>query len=140
MAAYRVEWPAWADWYASSGSPVRGQVGSVLGGGYISGLSADAGYVEWQVVTAAGTYTLICLFAKAAGCGMFQMSIDGVDVGALTDGYAAGTSWNNVYTATGLTLTEGDAHTVRMTSNGKNVSASAYNLYPQWFSLERTGA
>lgn len=139
MSAYRVEWPAWADWYASSGTPTRTQNSGAMGGGHISGLTTDGLYVEWKASTAAGTFTLSCLYVTDTAGGKFQFSIDGVDVGALTDGYAGSTAYNNAYTATGLALTEG-VHTIRMRSNGKNASSSAYNIYPQWLSLERTGA
>jgi hypothetical protein len=67
------------------------------------------------------------------------MSVDGGDVGALTDAYNAGDIYNNILAVTAIALTEG-VHTIRMTANGKNASASAYYLFPQWFSLERTGA
>lgn len=139
MAAYRVEWPAWADWYATSGTPTRAQVSGALGGGHVGALNADGVYIEYQVVVAAGTYTLTLLYVVSANAAKFQMSIDGTDVGALTDAYGAVTTYNNVYTATGIALTEG-VHTVRMTANGKNASAAAYYIFPQWFSLERTGA
>jgi hypothetical protein len=48
-------------------------------------------------------------------------------------------SYNNVLSIADIALTEG-VHTIRMTANGKNASAANYQLVPQWFSLERTGA
>ena len=139
MSAYRVEWPAWADWYEASASPIRGQASGYLGGGALSLPNADAGYVEWQAVTAAGTYTLTLLYVTWLGAGKIQMSIDGSSVGTLTDCYTVGQVNNNVLTATGIALTEG-VHTIRVTSNGKNASSSGYATPLQWFSLERTGA
>lgn len=139
MSAYRCEFPAWADWYEASATPTRTQISACIGGGYLATADANGAYVGYQVATAAGTFTLRLLYVTYLSNGKFQMSIDGVDVGALTDSYAAGAVRNNLYEATGLALTEG-AHTIRMTANGKNASSSGHTLHPQWFSLERTGA
>lgn len=141
MSAYRVEWPAWADWYAASTTPTRTQASGFIGGGVLTVGQAgvDGGYAEWQVATASGTFTLFALYTTDNYVAKFQMSIDGANVGALTDGYTAGAVHNNIYSATGLTLTEG-VHTIRISVNGKNASSSGYRVPVAWFSLERTGA
>jgi hypothetical protein len=142
MAAYRVEWPAWVDVYAKTVGKTlnRTQSSSAMGGGvcYLF-TDTDGSYMEWQAVTSAGTFTLTALYATSNNGGKFQLSVDGANVGALTDGYTAGAVHNNVLFVTGIALTEG-VHTIRMAANGKHASSTGFNLFPAWFSLERTGA
>jgi hypothetical protein len=111
-----------------------------MGGAYMYINTAnDGSWISWQQTVAAGTFTMNVLYVKGGSGGKFQMSVDGVDVGALTDAYAGVASYNNVLSIADIALTEG-VHTIRMTANGKNASAANYQLVPQWFSLERTGA
>ena len=139
MAAYRVEWPAWVDWYDSNDSPNRYQQPNLMGGGLLDGTPTLGNYTEWQFVVAAGTYTVTCIYYTGTTAGIWQLKIDGTDIGTTTDGYTAGPTYNNVKTVTGVALTEG-VHTLRITSSTKNASSMQYNPWPQWFSLERTGA
>lgn len=138
MAQYRVDWPAWPDWFEAGGTPGRTQASGASGGGYLNSVDADGTYLGWKVCVAAGTYTLTLVYPKTTTRGKLQMSVDGVDVGTLLDAYNGSTTYNNVHTATGIALTEGP-HTVRITVNGKNASSTGYRIGAQWLSLERTG-
>lgn len=89
-----------------------------------NGSPADGHWIQWTNVPMGGTYTFGAAVQQTNSSGKYQLSIDGVDVGSLLDGYAASNT-ATVLSAAGIVVTPG-LHTVRVTVNGKNASSSGY--------------
>lgn len=107
-----------------------GQTSVAINGGYTLGNGADADYAEWEILLPGGTYSMLVVFLKSTNTGKLQMSVDGTNVGALTDTYAAAAVMGTLL-ATGLAIgTAGVWSSVkfRATANGKNASSASYYL------------
>lgn len=94
-------------------------------------------YAEWEVLLAAGTYTLTMAHRQGPDRGIYTVSIDGVDIGTV-DGYAAAGA-NSIATITGLAIAAG-RRKVRLTMATKNASSTGYTGYFNGIALGRTGA
>lgn len=91
----------------------------------ITSTGAQGSWVEWDVLLAAGTYTLTFYQRLAVDNGIYTVSVDGVDVGAI-DGYnAGGGSTPAPVQLQGIAVATGQ-HRVRFTMATKNASASGY--------------
>lgn len=88
--------------------------------------AGENGSVDFNIfVNESGTYSMDIGHTMAADFGRFQVSIDGVPVGPIIDGYMPGAVWHNERTAYNLELTSGN-HVVTITSVGKNAAAVGY--------------
>ena len=94
-------------------------------------------YVTYEFYVPSGTYTLKYIYAKSAGGGIVDISIDGTDISTGNDTYAAATTYNQIITATGISLSRG-LHTLKLTMNGKNGASSGYALYSTMIFLIKT--
>lgn len=91
--------------------------------------NAVADYVEFSLdVTQPGTYDIVARVGKAGNNGIYQLSVDGVSAGAAQDLW-----WNTAgnfrdFTLGTHTFSTAGSHTVRLTTTGKNASASGFKL------------
>ena len=104
----------------------------------LEGPNLDGAWIEWDILTAAGTWRLDVSHFTAANAAIAVASIDGTTV-ATKDHYSAATVYDREWSATGLTLAAG-RHTLRITASGKNASSSGYLLYFTGVAMRRTGA
>lgn len=140
---YRVDVMAWSSADAVSGMTyLRNANNTTLGGGSAfqqNAADADSGdYMEWNVLTAAGTWRIDLFYVQGADKAVLDVLIDGTSIGT-ADAYAAGTSRNVVASFTGVALAAGN-HVLRVAANGKNAASSDYIIQPQTLALTRTGA
>lgn len=98
--------------------------------------NAIGDYVEFSVdVTQPGTYAVIARALKASNNGIYQLSVDGVDAGAPRDMF-----WNTSETRKDFdlgshTFATPGSYLFRLTTTGKNASASGYKLTLDYLSL-----
>jgi hyaluronate lyase len=98
--------------------------------------SAAADYTEFSLdVTQAGTYNVLGRIMKASNNSIIQLSINGVNVGPTIDGY-----WNTSETFKDAlfgtyTFIYPGSYLFRVTTTGKNASASGYRLMMDYFTL-----
>ena len=94
------------------------------------GLKSSTGTVAddeigWDVVLAAGTWTIEWLYVKGSNVGIFTVSLDGSSVGTV-DGYAASTTYNSNGSITGVTVDSTGKKRLLFKMATKNASSSAY--------------
>lgn len=89
---------------------------------YSSGAQNDEIY--WDIGASGGTWTIVLWYVKSANQGIYTVSIDGVSVGTI-DGYAAGTTYNNKSSITGVSITAGQRR-LKLQMATKNGSSSGY--------------
>jgi hyaluronate lyase len=107
-------------------------------GGKKLGLNHNAvgDYVEFSVdVTQPGTYGVVARVLKASNNGIYQLSVDGVNAGAPQDLF-----WNTSDAKKDInlgshTFTAPGSYLFRLTTTGKNASASGYRLMLDYLSL-----
>lgn len=92
--------------------------------------------IAWDVVLAAGTWTLELMHAKATDNGIYTVSVGGTVVGTI-DGYNAALSSNNL---SALSFVVGVSGKVRISLKmlTKNAASSAYTSRVQGLKLRRT--
>lgn len=88
----------------------------------------NAASAGWNFVCEAGNYTFDVLYMKATQTGIIDFYIDGASIATGLDTYAAGTTWNQVYTITVNGLAAG-LHTFKYIVNGKNAASTAYAFF-----------
>ncbi|WP_067196463.1 polysaccharide lyase family 8 super-sandwich domain-containing protein [Microbacterium sp. XT11] len=133
------------DPYEAETLPVHSRTDSVSvytdanasGGGKL-GINNNAigDYVEFSVdVTQPGTYAVSARALKASNNGTYQLSVDGTDAGAPRDMF-----WNTSETGKDFdlgshTFATPGSHLFRLTTTGKNASASGYKLMLDYLRL-----
>jgi hypothetical protein len=90
-----------------------------------SSASANTDYLEWAFLPLGGTYTINLAVFTGSNMGQYRVSIDGVDVGSLVEGYAASGAYTSLEVGTGIVVAPG-VHTVRISVPSKNASSSAH--------------
>ena len=126
--------------YSSIGAGTWSQginANSYLNGYFFNTSSADADNASYKVYLAKGTYTLRLVHTKASTGAIVDIDIDGVEKGSV-DLYAASTSYNEIYSVTGIVVAASGLATIRLRSDGRNGSASGYTCYVVFLSLWRT--
>jgi hypothetical protein len=93
--------------------------------------------VGWDVVLAAGTWTITLIGIKSTDYGICTVSLDGSSVGTL-DMYAASSTNNNVMSLTGVTVSATGKKRLLLKMATKNASSSAYKAAVNIVSLLRT--
>lgn len=96
-------------------------------------------FFEYEVLLDEGTYRLDLLYSRLSTGAIFQVSVDGVNVGAAQDGYAA-TTTPTVVSFTGIVIADPGWHTIRITATGKNALSTSFKLTFSALSMLRTGA
>ncbi len=99
------------------------------------GLSTDA--IEWNVVLAAGTWTLECVTTYASSQGIATYSLDGVVLGTV-DHYTAGATTFNSRDSLALVQPTPRVSRLRLASPTKNAAATGYTLKATHLELRRT--
>ena len=98
--------------------------------------NAVGDYVEFSLdVTQPGTYDVVARVLKGNNSGIYELSVDGVSAGAAQDLF-----WNTAgnqkdFVMGSHTFTEPGSYLFRMTTTGKNASASGYKLMLDYLSL-----
>lgn len=91
--------------------------------------AADADSFSGSVVLIAGTYSLRIVGIKLSSAGILDWTLDGASIATGQDWYAAGTTYNQEVTISGITVTGNGRHTLVGTVNGQNASSSGYDIY-----------
>ncbi len=100
------------------------------GGGELIRLNADGSgdYIEFNVPhLPAGIYTVYVADATASDRGIYQLSVDGVDIGQLVDQYSASAA-NGEVEVGDVTLASDTSADFRFTVTGKHAFSSDYKL------------
>lgn len=107
-------------------------------GGKKLGLNHNAvgDYVEFSVdVTQPGTYDVNARAMKASNNGIYQLSVNGVNAGAAQDMFWTTSGAQKDFVLGSHTFTEPGSYQFRLTTTGKNASASGYRLMLDYLSL-----
>lgn len=113
------------------------QASNFLMGGVRQSSGAQNDEVGWDVVLAAGTWTVEIICTKGTTRGVYNISLDGLSIGTL-DSYAASTTDNNVLSITGVTVASTGKKRLLLRMAAKNTSASSYVGTLNLVSLLRT--
>lgn len=100
--------------------------------------SNDLDSFTMNAYLAAGTYKAKIGFLKTSTAGMFELLIDDVSVWSGVDMYAASTAWSQHTEIEGIVIASDGLKTLKMRSNGKNGSSSAYRIYLSVLHMWRT--
>ncbi len=87
---------------------------------------------------AAGTYKAKIGFLKTTTAGKFELLIDDVSVWSGVDMYNSSTAWSQHTEKTGIVIASEGLKTLKIRSNGKNASSSAYRIYLSVLHMWRT--
>lgn len=93
---------------------------------------------DYSVLLEAGTYTLTVVYYKDGNLAIMDAQLDGVSIGT-QDAYGV-SSFNNVWSLTGITVATSGVKTLRFIGSTKNASSSAYVVGIQYWCLQRTDA
>ncbi|NLP82489.1 hypothetical protein HF576_01375 [Microbacterium sp. CFH 90308] len=108
-------------------------------GGQKLGLNHNAvgDYVEFSLdVTQPGTYDVNARVLKGSNSGIYQLSIDGTIAGAPQDLYWNTTGNQKDFNLGSYTFTAPGSYLFRLTTTGKNASASGYKLMLDYLTLD----
>lgn len=134
---WRIQIPAWTGKAAGVGTFASVPLG-VLGGGYHYNTSiAQNDSMSWDVVMAAGTWTMEIRYGLSNGGGIVTPSIAGANQ-ATFDSYAASAAYDQLYTAAGIVNASTAKKRVTLLAGSKNASSVGYYIVAQWISLIRT--
>lgn len=97
----------------------------------------DAAQLVWKAYLAAGTYTILLRANVGSSYGIGVLNFDSTDH-ATFDTYNAGSSDNNRFEQTSVTVSTGGLKTITWTTTGKNASSSNYNNVFSQINLFRT--
>lgn len=122
---------------SSSGDVVSVFTEAAASGGAGSKLASNAAtdFIQYPLLNVpAGTYTIKVMYKRNTTRGIFQLSIDGVNVGAPVDEYGTG-AYVEATVVTNKTLSAG-THNFRFTVTDKNSGSSGYDLTVDRITLE----
>lgn len=101
--------------------------------------SANGDWIEFDVCLSPGTWKLSWLGVTAISGPKVQVSIDGVNIGDLTDQYSGSTVPAVITTISGILVTTAGRHTIRFTINGRNASnTTGYIMRLQGLGMRKT--
>lgn len=98
---------------------------SQLTNGYASSSSVQNDEIGWDVIMAAGTWTISILTVTGASSGIITASLDGTTVGTI-DLYSASTVFNSLKTITGIAVSTSGKQRLLLKMAAKNPSSSSY--------------
>lgn len=99
--------------------------------------TAQNNEINWDVVLAAGTWTVELMYVKGTDAGIFNVQFDGVTVGTI-DSYNASFTYNNRSSVTGITVGSTGKKRLKLLMATKNASSSAFAGRVQHIQLRRT--
>lgn len=108
-----------------------------LMGGYRGTTAHQNAEVGWDVILAAGTWTITIGHAENTSYGIYTVSLDGSSVGTV-DGYNASATSNVVDTITGVTVATTGKKRLLLKMATKNASSTNYDAVLYFVSLTRT--
>ena len=129
-AIYPRNWSAFADefWPFDYDSMTATRTTLQTYGYFYSLIKAAAGaYLQKYVFLEAGDYYLYLLGVLAATAGITSCWLDGVQIGATQDWYAAVTTYNIIYPVV-FTMPQSGRALLRWQVDGKNDASSGYRL------------
>ncbi len=100
--------------------------------------SNDLDSFTMNAYLAAGTYSAKILYVKSSSGGMFELLIDDVSVWSGVDTYASSAAWSQHSSTTGIVVASEGLKTLKIRSNGKNGSSSAYRIHLSVLEMWRT--
>jgi len=95
--------------------------------------------VDYNVLLAAGTWTVEVMAIATSNAGIITVLIDDASQGTM-DFYAGSPSYNTIKSVTGITINSDGIYELKLKTATKNASASAYGMFLQSIELIRTGA
>ena len=98
---------------------------------------ANLDNLSYKIALAQGTYTLRIIGLKGEANGILDVDIDAVEVASF-DQYAATTTWNTVYTQTGIVIASAGLKTLKVRIDGKNAASINYDMDLAQIALWRT--
>ncbi|WP_378144292.1 polysaccharide lyase family 8 super-sandwich domain-containing protein [Cnuibacter sp. UC19_7] len=122
---------------ALTDSVTRSNDGSASGGKKLGvNNNAVGDYIEFSVdVPQAGTYDLAARVYRASNSGIYQLSVNGVDVGGPQDLFWTGGASQKDVTFGSAAFPAPGSYLVRLTTTGKNPSASGYKALLDYLTL-----
>nr|AXR85425.1 xanthan lyase [Paenibacillus nanensis] len=97
-------------------------------------------YVEFSLdVTQPGTYDVKSRIMKSTNSGIYQLSINGTNVGSAQDMFWTTSELSKEFTMGSYSFSTPGSYLFRLKTTGKNVSSSGYKLMLDNFSLVSTG-
>ena len=136
---YLVSFVPWLGSVSNTNWDTRTQTTSAIGNGYLNSTGAQNAEVTFNVALAAGTWKLKILYAASTGGGIYTVSLDGSSIGTI-DCYNGSTTYNNVGTISGFTVSAPGIYALNFKMATKNASSSNYFAFLQHVALLRTGA
>ena len=111
-----------------------GEWNSAFRGSYPSG--DQTSFLEWKVPLEAGTWDLEVTYAVSTDAGMLTFSLDGTDIGAPIDTYAAAIDLAHQDTISSITVATSGVHTLKVRTDAPNnpLSTGFYG-YLHWLRL-----
>lgn len=130
----------WMSWKASSNYSSFARTNDTVALGmcrFGCGSFAANKHIEWDVPITAGTWTLTVIHYTTGSGGICTPSIGGSDL-ATFDTYTAGNVRNVVYQASGIVIADSAIYELKLRTDSKNASSSAYDLSLHLINLTRT--
>jgi hypothetical protein len=93
--------------------------------------------INWNVILAAGTWTVELIFLKDTNACIYSVQFDSVEKGTI-DSYAASTTRNTRASVAGITVATTGKVQLKLKMATKNASSSSYVGYLQHVQLRRT--
>lgn len=131
--------------YEAETLPINSQTDSVspysdvsASGGKKLGINHNAvgDYIEFSLdVTQPGTYGVVARALKASNNGIYQLSINGVNTGVPQDMFWNTSGTQKDFNLGSYTFSAPGSYLFRLTTTGKNASASGYKLMLDYLSL-----
>ena len=82
--------------------------------------------ITWDIVLAAGTWSIELIYTKFSSAGIFSIQFDSVEKGTI-DSYASSPSQNNITSITGITVAITKKVELKLKMDTKNASSAAYS-------------
>ena len=113
------------------------EAGGSIYNAFLVGANAQNNLIAWDLVLAAGTWTVSLLHLTGSDRGIYSLQFDGVEKGTI-DGYSAGTVRNVLADVTGISIATSGKVRFSMKVATKHASSSAYFTKFYVVSLIRT--
>jgi len=98
---------------------------------------ADGDEIRFKAFFAKGTYTLKMMMAKGEDHGIVDVDVGGTEVASF-DCYNGSTIYVDLFTQTGITISEAGVKEIAVRVDGKNASATNYYCHLQAMAFYRT--
>lgn len=96
-------------------------------------------YIEFSVPLSAGTWTIDAYFVKWPSGGIATITLDGTQVGTFDCYKTSPTTYNNLFSMSGVVVGSSGNKPLRISANSKNASATKYQAVLCDLTFTRTG-